>query len=109
MRPATSVYLIRTVAFEAFGTACIRASEQFTRVWPSLGMILGYGGAFGFLAQVLRDLPLGVVYAVWSGLGIGLAAVIGRTVFGQRISPQGMVGIGLMAAGIMVRHLSVRS
>lgn len=64
--PTAISYLALTVLFETFGTACIQASQQFSRFWPSLGVVLGYGISFWFLSQALRLLPLGVVYATWS-------------------------------------------
>ena len=99
------LYLALTVLFEAFGTACIQASQQFTRLMPSLGVVVGYGLAFWFLSLTLRDLPLGIVYATWSGFGILLATLSGWVVFGQRIDMAGLLGIGLVCTGIVVMHL----
>ncbi len=101
----TAVYLALTVLFEAFGTACIQASQQFTRPLPSLGVIIGYGAAFWFLSLTLRDLPLGVVYATWSGLGIIFACTSGWVLFGQRLDMAALVGIMLITMGILVMHL----
>jgi small multidrug resistance pump len=88
----TFAFLVLTVLFETFGTACIQASQQFTRLWPSLGVFVGYGVAFWFLSLTLRTLPLGVVYATWSGLGIVDTPVI--------------FGMVMIVAGIAVMHLS---
>jgi small multidrug resistance pump len=101
----TAFYLGLTVLFEAFGTACIQASQQFTRPWPTLGVFVGYGAAFWFLSLTLRDLPLGVVYATWSGLGIVMACVSGWWLFGQRLDTAALAGIALVTAGIVVMHL----
>ena len=101
----TVCYLVLTVLFEAFGTACIQASHQFTKVWPSLGAIAGYGGAFWFLSLTLRDLPLGVVYATWSGFGILFACASGWALFGQRLDGAAVAGIALITTGIVVMHL----
>lgn len=101
----TAFYLVLAVLFEAFGTACIQASQQFSRIWPSLGVVLGYGGAFWFLSLTLRDLPLGVVYATWSGLGIVFACGSGWILFGQSLDAAAALGIFLIAAGILVMHL----
>lgn len=102
----TAFYLCLTVLFEAFGTACIQGSQQFTRLWPSLGVFVGYGGAFWFLSLSLRDLPLGVVYATWSGFGLILACITGWFIFGQRLEFHSLCGIGLVTAGIAVMYLS---
>jgi small multidrug resistance pump len=98
----TAIDLILTVLFEAFGTACIQASQQFTRPKPSLGAIPGQGAAFWFLSQALRTLPLGVVHARWSGLGIVLACAAGWFVFGRRPDLAAVVGMVLIGAGIVV-------
>jgi small multidrug resistance pump len=103
---STYLFLALTVLFEAFGTACIQASQQFTRPFASAGVILGYGLAFWFLALTLRTLPLGVAYAIWSGFGVVLATLVGWFIFGQRISPQTAAGLALVIAGIATLHLA---
>ena len=69
--PTAILILVLTVLFRTFGTACIQASQQFTRPLPSLGVVLGYGLSFWFLPLALQTVPLGVAYATWSGFGIG--------------------------------------
>lgn len=99
------LYLVIAVAFETFGSACLQASQQFTRLWPSLGVLVGFAGAFYFFVKVLKYLPLGLTYALWSGLGITLITFVGWTVFGQRIDLPGLLGIAMIIAGILVIHL----
>ena len=101
--------LLVAVLFETFGTSCLQASQQFTRLWPSLGVLVGFAGAFYFLVQVLKFLPLGITYALWSGLGILLITLAGRVIFGQRIDLAGALGIGLIISGILVIHLFSRT
>ncbi|MFT3687472.1 DMT family transporter [Paenirhodobacter sp.] len=101
----TYLFLLAAVAFETFGSSCLQASRQFTRLWPSLGVIAGFAGAFWFFSLVLRDLPLGVTYAMWSGIGIVLITGSGWLLFGQRLDLAGMLGIGLIIAGILVINL----
>jgi multidrug transporter EmrE-like cation transporter len=101
----TYVYLLIAVAFETFGSACLQASQQFTRLWPSLGVLAGFGGAFWFFALVLKVLPLGVTYALWSGIGMVLIAGSGWLIFGQKLDLAAMLGIGLIIAGILVINL----
>jgi multidrug transporter EmrE-like cation transporter len=101
----TYVYLLIAVAFETFGSACLQASQQFTRLWPSLGVLAGFGGAFWFFALVLKVLPLGVTYALWSGIGMVLIAGSGWLIFGQKLDLAAILGIGLIIAGILVINL----
>ncbi|WP_102223325.1 SMR family transporter [Acidimangrovimonas sediminis] len=97
--------LLVAVAFETFGSTCLQASQQFTRLWPSLGVVLGFGAAFYCFTHILRYLPLGVTYALWSGIGIVVIAVSGWLVFGQKLDLGAVAGIGLIVAGIAVINL----
>ena len=97
--------LILAVIAETIGTTALQASRQFTRLVPSLIVVAGYGTAFWLLSLTLRTMPVGVVYAIWSGLGIVLIAAIGWAAFGQRRATAGMLGIGLILAGVLVLHL----
>lgn len=103
--PLPYLLLVLAVAAEVVGTSALQASQQFTRFWPTVLVILGYGTAIYLLGQTLRFLPVGVVYAVWSGLGVVFIAIIGRVVFGQRLDPAALAGIGLILAGVLVLHL----
>lgn len=98
-------YLLMAVLFETFGSSCLQASQQLTRFWPSLGIVLGFGGAFLFFMQVLKYLPLGITYALWSGIGIVLISISGYVVFGQKLDLAAIAGIGLIVAGIAVINL----
>jgi small multidrug resistance pump len=106
---STAFYLALTVGFEVFGTACIQASQQFSRPLPALGVILGYGAAFWFLSLTLKTLPLGVVYATWSGMGIVLVTLVGFVVFGQRPDTPALCGMGLIILGLATIHLFSRA
>ena len=99
------VLLVIAVAFETFGSTCLQASQQFTKLWPSLGVVLGFAGALYFFTHVLRFMPLGITYALWSGVGIILIALSGAVVFGQKLDLPAMLGIGLIMAGIVVINL----
>ena len=101
----TYVFLLIAVLFETFGTSCLQASQQLTRFWPSVGIVVGFGGAFWFFMQVLKVIPLGVTYALWSGIGIVLISTSGYFVFGQKLDAWAVVGIGLIIAGIVVINL----
>lgn len=99
------LYLALAVAFETIGTSAMQASQQFTRLWPSVLVIVGYAISFYFMALTLRYMPVGIVYALWSGLGIILIALIGYAVFGQKLDLPAIAGLGLIIAGIVVIQL----
>jgi small multidrug resistance pump len=81
----TYATLIVAIVLEVTGTTFLQRSEQFTRLVPTLMMGLCYAGSFYFLSHALRAMPLGIAYAIWSGLGIVLVSLIGLFVFGQRL------------------------
>ena len=99
------LYLAIAVAFETIGTSAMQASQQFTRLWPSVLVVVGYAISFYFMALTLRYMPVGIVYALWSGLGIILIALIGYAVFGQKLDLPAIAGLGLIIAGIVVIQL----
>ena len=103
--PNVYFLLLLAVAAETIGTTALQASQQFTRFWPSVLVIIGYGCAFYLLALTLKVMPVGVVYAIWSGLGIFLIALIGYLVFGQKLDWPALLGMALILAGILVIHL----
>ena len=104
-RPMHYIHLFIAVLCETIGTSALQASQQFTRLGPSILVVLGYAGAFYFMALTLRVMPVGIVYAIWSGLGIVLIAGIGYVVFGQKLDLPALAGLGLIIAGILVIHL----
>ncbi|MCV2892344.1 SMR family transporter [Lentibacter sp. XHP0401] len=99
------IYLAIAVAFETIGTSAMQASQQFTRLWPSVLVVAAYAISFYFLSMVLRFMPVGVVYALWSGLGIVFIAMIGFVVFGQKLDLPAVLGLGLIITGIVVIQL----
>ncbi|MEM8773983.1 MAG: SMR family transporter [Pseudomonadota bacterium] len=103
----TKAYLLLFVAvmFEALGTTSLQASQQFTRLLPSLGVLLGFGMSLYILVIVLKYLPLGITYAVWSGFGICLTAFVGWAVFKQSVDLPALIGMGMIIAGIVVINL----
>jgi len=103
--PAHYIYLILAVLFETIGTTALQASQQFSRVGPTIVVIVAYALAFYLLGLTLKFMPVGVVYAIWSGLGIVFIACIGFIVFGQRLDLPAVIGLGLIIAGILVIHL----
>lgn len=98
-------YLAAAIVAEIIATSLLKSSEGFTRLWPSLVVIVGYGCAFFFLSLTLRTIPVGVAYAIWSGAGIVLVTLFAWLIFGQTISLPDVVGIGLIIAGVIVLRL----
>lgn len=96
------LYLAVAIVFETIGTTALKASDGMTRALPSLLVVLAYALSFWLLALVLRVIPVGVAYAIWSGLGICLIAAIGWVVFGQRLDTPAILGLGMIIAGIVV-------
>ena len=99
------LYLGVAILFETIGTTALKASDGMTRALPALVVVLAYALSFWLLALVLRVIPVGVAYAIWSGLGICFIAMIGWFAFGQRLDAPAMIGIGLIIAGIVVINL----
>ena len=107
--PLHYIFLIFAIIAETIGTTALQASQQFTRFWPSVLVVIAYGLSFYLLAQTLRVMPVGVVYAMWSGLGIVMITAIGYLVLGQRLDLPAVIGIGMILCGILVIHLFSRT
>lgn len=103
--PPHYIYLFFAVAAETIGTTALQASQQFTRLWPSVIVVVAYSIAFYLLGLALKYMPVGVVYAIWSGLGIVMIAVIGFVVFKQRLDAPALLGLAMIITGILVIHL----
>ncbi|MDQ2088574.1 DMT family transporter [Marimonas arenosa] len=99
------IILFFAVLAETIGTTALQASQQFTRLMPSVVVVLGYGVSFWLLAHALKYMPVGVVYAIWSGLGIVLIAIIGFVVFRQSLDFAAIAGLAMIIAGIVVIQL----
>ena len=101
--------LVLAIVLEVIGTSALKASDGFTRLWPSLVVAASYAGAFYLLALVLRTIPVGVTYGIWSGVGIVLICIIGWIAFDQRLDFPALAGIGLILAGVLVINLLSKS
>ena len=97
--------LCLAIGLEVLGTSLLQRSEQFSRLWPTVGMALCYLVSFYLLSLSLRVLPLGIAYAIWSALGIVLVALIGLVVFGQKLDLPAVIGLGLIVLGVLVVNL----
>ena len=96
------IILFVAVVMETIGTTALQSSQQFTRLWPTLIAIVAYMGAFYFLGLTLKFMPVGIVYALWSGLWIVTITIIGFVIFGQRLDAAAIAGLTLIIAGIVV-------
>src|SRR5690606_12394882 len=90
---------------EVVATSALKASEGFTRLWPSLLVVSGYAVAFYCLSLVMRSIPIGVAYAIWSGVGVTLIALIGWLVLKQPLDLPAVIGIALIISGVQVLQL----
>lgn len=98
----THLYLAIAIVSEVIATSALKAAEGFTRPAPSLLVVAGYASAFYFLSLTLRTMPVGVVYAIWSGVGIALVTLVAWVFYGQRLDLPALVGLGLVIAGVAV-------
>ncbi len=96
------VLLLVAIAFEMTATGLLKLSDGMTRFWPSVGMLIGYVSSLGLLSVVLKSLPVGPVYAIWSGLGTAATALVGLLAFGDRLSLGAWLGLGLVIAGVVL-------
>jgi small multidrug resistance pump len=96
------LYLAIAIVGEVVGTAALKATEEFTRLIPSLIVIVGYGTAFFFLTLALRTIPVGIAYAVWAGIGIVLVSAASWVLYKQSLDAPAIVGIALIVVGVVV-------
>ncbi|MES2054351.1 MAG: multidrug efflux SMR transporter [Pseudomonadota bacterium] len=100
-----SVWLLFAIVMEVIATSCLKASSGFTRPWPSLVVVIGYGSAFYFLSLALRTMPVGVAYAIWSGAGIVLVTAIAWIIYGQKLDAIALAAMGLIIAGAVILNM----
>jgi len=103
------LYLAIAIVAEVIGTSALKASNGFSKPVPSTIVVVGYGVAFYFLALVLKTIPVGLAYAIWSGVGIALISIIGALAFKQSLDFPALVGIALIIAGVAVINLFSKS
>lgn len=99
------MYLALAIGCEVVATSALKATQGFTRWQPSALVVLGYAFAFYFLSLTLRTTPVGVAYAIWSGVGIVLVSLIGWFVYQQSLDWAACLGIGLIILGVLVIQL----
>ena len=98
-------YLIIAIIAEVLATSALKQSDGFSRLLPSVVVMVGYGASFYFLSLVLRTIPVGVAYAVWAGLGIVLISIVAAVLYDQKMDMPAVLGIGLIISGVVVLHL----
>ncbi len=103
------LYLALAIVSEVVATSALKGAEGFTRPWPSAMVIAGYGSSFYFLSQTLRTIPIGVAYAIWSGVGMALIAAVGWFAYRQALDRAALAGMALIFAGVIVLTLFSRS
>ncbi len=99
------IFLGFAIVAEVVATSALKASQEFTQLLPSIVVVLGYGIAFYFLSIVLRTLPVGITYAIWSGLGIVLVTLVSMIIYRQIPDLAAVIGMMLIVSGVVVIHL----
>jgi small multidrug resistance pump len=100
----TNLYLFIAILAEVIATSALKSAEGFTKLGPSILVVVGYGAAFYLLSLVLRHMTVGVTYAIWSGVGIVLVALVGFVVFREMPDTPAIIGMGMIIAGVTVIH-----
>jgi small multidrug resistance pump len=96
------LFLALAIVAEVVATSALKASEGFSRLWPSVTVVVGYGLAFYLLALVLRTMPVGIAYAFWAGLGIVLVTLVGILVYGEKPDLPALLGLTMIVGGVVV-------
>lgn len=104
-QPMAYLYLALAIISEVIGTSALKASEEFTKLLPSTIVMIGYAAAFYFMTLTLRTIPLGVTYAIWSGMGIVLISLAGIFLYKQIPDTAAIIGMALIVSGVVVIHL----
>ncbi|MCM3658311.1 multidrug efflux SMR transporter [Agromyces mediolanus] len=99
------LFLSLAIAFEVAATSFIGKTEGFTKLWWTVGVLAGYGVSFLMLAQAVRELEIGIVYAIWSGVGTAAIVAIGVLFLGESLTVPKLIGIGLIIAGVIVLNV----
>lgn len=89
---------------ETIATSALKSSNGFTKLWPTVIVSIGYGLAFYFLSVTLRSMPVGIAYAIWSGVGTVLIALAGWLVYGQKLDAPAIIGMALIVAGVVIMN-----
>ncbi|MET3537555.1 DMT family transporter [Chryseobacterium limigenitum] len=99
------IYLILAIVFEIIATTFLKKSEEFSKLMPSIVTVIGYSAAFYFLSLTLRQIPVGITYAIWSGVGIIFITIIGIVAFKQIPDLPAIIGIALIVIGVIIINI----
>lgn len=99
------LWLLGAIVAEVIATSALKASNGFTVLWPSVLTSIGYVVAFYCLSITLRSMPVGIAYAIWSGLGIVAVSLIALVLYKQVLDPPALIGMALILAGVLVINL----
>jgi small multidrug resistance pump len=99
------VYLIAAIGSEVFSTSMLKATEGFTRLWPTVACLTGYVLSFLALSQAVKGVQVGVAYAIWSGLGTAAIVAIGAAFLGEPITLIKVIGMSLIIAGVVILNV----
>ena len=103
------LFLILAIISEVVGTSALKSADGFTRLWPSTIVVLGYASAFYFLSFTVKTIPVGIAYAIWSGVGTSLIVLIAWAFMGQKPDLPAVVGILLIVSGVLVLNIFSKS
>jgi small multidrug resistance pump len=103
------LFLLIAILSEVAATSALRASGQFTKLWPSVIVVIGYASAFYFMSLTLKSIPVGIAYAIWSGVGIVLISITGYFLYKQKLDMPALLGMGLIIAGVLVINIFSKS
>jgi small multidrug resistance pump len=101
----TYLYLVIAIIAESIATSALKACAGFTRLVPSVFVAVGYLCAFYFLNRVLETVPVGIVNAIWSGMGIVLVAALGVVLYQEKLDWAAVLGMGMIMSGVAIMHL----
>lgn len=99
-------FLMLAIIEEVFASSLLKRTEGFTRIGPSIGVVVGYGTAFYCLALTLKVIPIGTAYAIWAGLGTALTAIVGVVLYKERFNRKKVLGILCIILGVVVLNLA---
>lgn len=102
---STYLYLCIAIVTEVIATSALKSAEEFTKFWPSVIVVVGYSASFYFMMLVLRTFPVGITYAIWSGVGIVLVAIIAMVLYQQVPDLPAILGMALIVLGVVVIQL----
>lgn len=103
------LFLGAAIIAEVIATSALKASDSFSKTFPTIIVVIGYGLAFYFLSLTLKVIPVSIAYAIWSGLGIVLIAIVSWFYYGQKLDLPAIAGMGLIIAGVVVINVFSKS